>query len=279
MKNEFFFNNIKIALDSEPDPAFARRARIILQGLELSGTEKILDVGCGRGFYLKTLGSWSQNLRIYGVDLNQEYLNVSKNFLEGKFISLIKADVTDLPLKDDFFDRVIASEILEHVNDDQKAIAEIYRVLKPGGWAMITVPNKKYPFFWDPLNWLLEKVFNWHVPSKIWWLAGIWADHQRLYKRQDLEKLLQKKGFIIEKFWSCTHFCFPFSHFFLYGIGKNLVERGFCSGFDRFSSKKKSSWANKFFLWPIRKIDGLNNDSQNCESSVNLIWRIRKPKG
>ncbi len=162
---------------------------------------------------------------------------------------LIKADATNLPFSDKTFDRVIASEILEHIPNDQKAISEIYRVLKPGSIAMITVPNKNYPFFWDPLNWLLERIYSWHVPSNIWWLAGIWADHERLYDENGLKNKLEKVGFKIEKVWYSTHFCFPFSHFLLYGIGKNLVEKGLAQNFSRFSKTLHGSIFKEIVLF------------------------------
>lgn len=273
MKKSSWVNKI---LSSEPDPAFARRAKIIFENLDISGKEKILDIGCGRGFYLKVLYSCFPKLKLYGLDLNQEYLNYAKRILAKKSVQLIKAEATNLPFGNNFFDRVIASEILEHLKDDQGAIKEIYRVLKPEGIALITVPNRNYPFFWDPINWLLEKFFNFHFPSNIWWLAGIWADHQRLYDEKKLREKLKKAGFKVEKTWLATQFCFPFSHFLFYGLGKNLIERGFFSDFNRFLYQPKQSLLNKILLWPIRKIDQLNEKNSQNKLSVNIIFKAKK---
>jgi SAM-dependent methyltransferase len=52
----------------------------------------------------------------------------------------IKLDVTDLKFENNFFDFVLCSHVLEHVPDDKKAMRELYRVLKPGGWAILQVP-------------------------------------------------------------------------------------------------------------------------------------------
>lgn len=260
----------------EPDPAFGRRARIILENLDLSGKEKILEIGCGRGFYLKTLINLWPNLMITGLDLNEKYLNIARQFVNNQKVKLIQGDAISLPFANQSFGRIIATEILEHIPDDQKAISEMYRVLKPGGIAMITVPNKNYPFFWDPLNWLLERIFNCHIPAHIWWLAGLWADHQRLYNKDDLKTKLTQAGFKIEENWQATHFCFPFAHFLLYGIGKNIVEKGLLKSFNRFKIKPKRSWLNLIFLWPLRKIDQQNEKNQNFSSSVNIILKIIK---
>jgi len=275
MKN--YLRQVDQILKFEPDPAFARRARIIFENLDQKGNEKVLEVGCGRGFYLNALSRCFPKLKITGIDLSPERLDKARDFIGQSRVELLQADVTSLPFKNNSFDRIIAAEILEHVKDDQRAISEIYRVLRPGGLVMITVPNKDYPFLWDPLNWVLEKIFNWHIPSNIWWLAGIWADHVRLYDRDDLITKFKKVGFKIRKIWRATHFCFPFSHFLLYGLGKNLVEKGLLENFNRFRTDKPSFF-NKIVLWPIRKVDEWNERvlGKSAEVFVNLILKVQK---
>lgn len=287
-----YLEKINKILEEEPDPAYKRRARIIFENLELKGNEKVLEVGCGRGFYVKTLNEVWPKLDITGVDLNEKYLSVAKKFVNDDKVKLIKADATDLPFKDKSFDRIICSEVLEHIPDDQKAISEMHRVLKPGGIVIITVPNKNYPFFWDPVNWISERIFKKHLPADIWWLAGIWADHVRLYDEGEIRDKVEKPafappirrasagekkvGFKIEKVWYSTHYCLPFSHFLFYGIGKNLVEKGVCGSFNRFGKNRKQSLLNKFLLLPIRVVDRLNIKG-NYNSCLNLIFVIRKP--
>ncbi len=272
MKN---FSKVEEWLEDEPDPAFARRARIIFDNLNLSGNKKVLDVGCGRGFYLKVLAFCWPGLDLYGLDLKQKYLETAKHFLGKTPVHLLNGDATAMPFPDNFFDRVIASEILEHLKDDNKAIEQIYRVLRPGGIALITVPNKNYPLLWDPANWLLEKLFKVHLPSNIWWLAGIWADHQRLYGKKEIEEKLKATGFKIYKTWLATCYCFPFSHFLLYGLGKNLVEKGFLSNFNRFSTETKPSRLRQIFLLPLKAIDRLNK-AKDSHTSVNIIMKAKK---
>lgn len=271
-----YLRNLEETLQFEPDPAFARRARIIFENCELTGKEKVLEVGCGRGFYLKNFKKIWPDLNLTGIDLNEKYLKVASGFISNSQVKLLQADVTSLPFKDDTFDLVIASEILEHIENDEQAIAEIFRVLKPKGVVLITVPNKNYPFFWDPPNWLLERIFKTHLPSKIWWLSGIWADHVRLYDKKELEKKLEREGFAIERVWFATSYCFPFSHFLFYGIGKNLVEKKFFGSLNRFGHSPKSSLFSKILLTPVKFVDSFNSDNAENLPSMNIICKARK---
>jgi ubiquinone/menaquinone biosynthesis C-methylase UbiE len=59
---------------------------------------------------------------------------------------LVLMSAEHLAFKDDLFDIVLLIEVLEHVKDDRKALEEIHRVLKPGGLAILTAPNKLFPF-------------------------------------------------------------------------------------------------------------------------------------
>lgn len=265
----------KLLLAGEPDPAFARRAKIIFANLALAPGQKILDAGCGRGFYLRALWELEPRLKIYGVDLNPQYLAVAQKTIGDAAVKLMTGDLTCLPFADNFFDRIIASEILEHIANDQRALEELYRVLKPGGKLILTVPNQNYPFAWDPINWILEKTFKRHIPANIWWLAGIWADHVRLYSLDNLKTKVVETGFKIKKFWLATHYCFPFAHFLLYGLGKNLVERGWFADCNRFVWPKKENFPSRVLLFPFKAVDGLNR-KENKSSSVNLIFLLTK---
>ena len=159
---------------------------------------------------------------------------------DDKRINIKQGSIYKLPYRDNYFDFVICSEILEHLSDDKKALLEVERVLKPSGFLIITVPNYNFPFLWDPLNWILMRFFNTHINKDLWWLAGIWADHERLYTTDEIINVV-KKHFKILEMRQFISWCWPFSHFLLYGIGKNLVENLGFSQFSRFNFKKKSS--------------------------------------
>ena len=54
----------------------------------------------------------------------------------------VKADILDLPFEDESFDVIFCNHVLEHIEDDRKAMSELYRVMKKGGWGILQVPMK-----------------------------------------------------------------------------------------------------------------------------------------
>lgn len=254
-------------LKAEIDPAFAKRAEFIFQEIEKSKPKKILDGGCGRGFYVKAISLYKFPKEIHGVDINKIYLAKARQSCNDKRVRLKEISIYDTKYPSNFFNFIICSEVLEHLDDDKKALAELKRMLKPNGSLIITVPNYNFPFLWDPLNWLLMKLFNMHVNKNIWWLAGIWADHERLYSKESLIKLVEKQNFTVNKTQQIIHYCWPFSHFLLYGIGKNLVERIGIRIFNRFNfrEKDKASLIAKIFNLPSRF------DNEACHKSFVCI--------
>jgi ubiquinone/menaquinone biosynthesis C-methylase UbiE len=102
----------------------------------------ILDLGCGTGSMLELLTRRDQ--RVVGLDLRPEGLRKMRRKLPE--VWLLQAEATNLPLMDGAFDAVLALDILEHV-DDQRLLAEVQRVLRPGGLAIISVPAM--PWLWS----------------------------------------------------------------------------------------------------------------------------------
>lgn len=97
--------------------------------------KEVLDLGCGTGFFSVALKNKGASL--FCADTSQEALNmVRSKGLENTFL----AKAASLPFAGDKFDTVIALDVLEHLEDDQRAVCEIFRVLKPGGTLLVTVP-------------------------------------------------------------------------------------------------------------------------------------------
>lgn len=264
---------LKNLLKNEIDPAFAKRAEFIFKEIRKRKPKRILDAGCGRGFYVYALSMLSFPKEICGIDIKEEYLKVAKQNCIDKRVQLQQTSIYNLPFPDEYFDCVISSEILEHLKDDGKALQELKRVIRKNGILLITVPNYNFPFLWDPINWILMRIFNTHINKNIWWLAGIWADHERLYTKKQLLSIIDKY-FKIHKANVLTHWCWPFTHFILYGIGKNLVERLGCNTFNRFNVKenrKLSQLLAKFFALPT-SLDSV----LKTKSGVNIAVLAQK---
>ncbi|MEC4684611.1 MAG: class I SAM-dependent methyltransferase [Nitrospirota bacterium] len=98
---------------------------------------KVLDVGCHTGdmfFFLKDIAS-----ELHGLDVNANALKVARNRYDAKTtLCNLRAP---LPYKENYFDVVIASEIIEHIPDTDAFLDNLYRVMKPGGYLMLTTPN------------------------------------------------------------------------------------------------------------------------------------------
>jgi len=285
-KKNPILSKLDLLLENTHDQALRRRAKYIIENLNLQGNEKVLDAGCGDGYYLKLLLNLYPDLEIYGIDIDTKALNVAyKNLAEelnSKKLSITKKSINELGFEDNFFDACFSTEVLEHVPDDLDALKEVKRVLKPGGIYIFTVPNYNFPFMWDPINFVLQKFFGTHIKSGFF--AGIWNQHIRLYTIDNLVEKCFSAGFMIEKIKAVTHYSLPFNHYAL-NMGArilhdtNLISKD--SDFNKFqmknSKKKKSLSLINFYNFLVNLVDYKNNKIDSSYSSVSLFFKIKKP--
>lgn len=154
--------------------------------LDIKDGDLILDAGCGNGRH-----SWETCKRnrstIVAFDINREDLQNNKWMLDElkkqndakSEYHLIVGDVTKLPFKDGSFDKIICSEVLEHVPDDKGATEELVRVLDKDGAIGISVPHH----FAESICWKLSKAYY-----------GFPGGHIRIYKTQQLLDLATSTG-------------------------------------------------------------------------------------
>jgi SAM-dependent methyltransferase len=117
--------------------------------LDLRPGMTVLDLGCGEGRH--AFEAYRRGASVIAVDRGQSEVETTKRWLgaiaeageapEDGRAEVVRGDLTALPVPDASVDRVMASEVLEHIPDDVTAIAEIARVLKPGGRVAVTVPR------------------------------------------------------------------------------------------------------------------------------------------
>lgn len=162
---------------------FVARREVCLQFMSgiVPKDAQILDVGCGTG---KGQDSFSQFGLVYGVDYSNEALEFCK---ERGLTRIARADAEALPFQSDTFDMVVSLDTIEHVPDDYKAVSEIRRVLKPGGYFVMNVPA--YMWLWGPHDVALM--------------------HKRRYSRTMVRKLFQESGLKVERITYHIFFLFP----------------------------------------------------------------------
>jgi len=169
-----------------------RRLDLINRYAPLAG-KRILDAGCGLGMYVRAFLRFSDE--VYGVDIDPEKVAEASRELprygRGTPRPYYVASAEALPFPDSFFDVVLSNEVLEHLGDDRKSVAEACRVLKPGGRLVIFVPNRLWLFETHGIYWRGEYRFG-NFPL-VNWLPDRWrnnlAPHVRVYTRKSLRAL------------------------------------------------------------------------------------------
>lgn len=114
----------------------------VVRRLNLPKDARILEAGTSTGTNLRLLGELGYD-HVQGVDVSDEAIRYCAAKQLG---NVTKGDLCQLPFAAGVFDLVIASDVIEHLDDDRQATREILRVLKPGGHALITVPA--FPCLW-----------------------------------------------------------------------------------------------------------------------------------
>lgn len=150
--------------------------------LGLRPGDRVIDMGCGAGRHAFEMYRRGADVVAFDQDAD-ELANVLELFgamkaagevPDGAEADIKEGDALDLPFADGEFDRVVASEVLEHIHDDHRAITELVRVLRPGGTMAITVPR-----------WLPE-VINWRLSDDYHNTRGghirIYTDHELRWK-------------------------------------------------------------------------------------------------
>jgi SAM-dependent methyltransferase len=148
---------------------------------------RVLDLGCGEGRH--AFEAFRRGASVLAVDWGAPEVSTTLTWLRaiaaageapaGASAGVVRGDLRALPVPDASVDRVIASEVLEHIADDRTAIAEIVRVLRPGGRVAVTVPR----YGPERICWALSDAY--HANE---------GGHLRIYRGDQLWEALARAG-------------------------------------------------------------------------------------
>ena len=107
----------------------------------------LFDGGAGSGEFLRRalVAGFANNVIALEFDAHN-FKRLQENFGDDPRARLIRGSLLEIPLEDESVDMVMSTQVIEHIQDHEKAAAELCRILKPGGYALITVPHPPEPF-------------------------------------------------------------------------------------------------------------------------------------
>jgi SAM-dependent methyltransferase len=160
--------------------------------LGVQAGDLVLDAGAGFGRHAFALARHGANVvaldyaqgEVAGTRATFAAMAEAGEIAEERFVGGLQGDATQLPFADSSFDRVITSEVLEHIQADTMAITEFARVLKPGGTFAATVPT----WFPEKINWMLSDQY--HAPQAV-------GGHVRIYSATELKAKLRSAGLAV----------------------------------------------------------------------------------
>jgi len=214
-------------------PRYLLRKYAALKLLKNIPEGKALDVGCGAGDMCETL--YHQGFTVKGIDYSEDAIALChyrlKDLLESKKILFTNEKIDQIS---ETFDLIIMMEVLEHIEDDAKALEKIHELLNPGGHLIISVPAHKKNF--GPSDE--------HV------------GHYRRYDKKEFIQLLQSYNLTVLKLWS---YGVPLANMteqirnmiFAKASNKGKEEMTKQSGIDRKLESRFKFLLNNFFLYPF----------------------------
>jgi arsenite methyltransferase len=144
-----------------------RRRRLVRAALGATAGDRILDVGCGPGFYCaELLEEVGPDGRVVGLDMSSQMLVLAeRRCARYDTVEFREAEATALPVEDAAFDGAICVQVLEYVRDVPAALAELHRVVRPGGRVVV----------WD-VDWA---TVSWHSgdPDRMARVMRAWDEH------------------------------------------------------------------------------------------------------
>ena len=175
----------------------------------------LLDVGCGTGLNCSVLSKFG---KVFGADPSPEALSFARS---RQLENLLSSKAEDLQFPNEMFDVLTSLDVLEHTDDDLLALGEMWRVMKPGGMLVVTVPA--YGFLWSEHDEALN--------------------HRRRYTAHELRNKLTNAGFEVQR--STYFITLLFFPIFFMRIWQNLTKKSLEAKTSHFILPK---WLNSLLI-------------------------------
>ena len=177
-------------------PRHELRERLLLDLFLSAGPgPEVLNAGAGQGTLSQTLTELG--FEVTSTDVSAEAVERLRERVPGP---ALEADLTSLPFEDESFDAAVLGEVLEHIDDDRRALSEVARVLRPQGVLALSVPAN----------------------PKLYGASDVWAGHVRRYSRPDLLDACTAAGFRVRR---CLGWGFPVSRLYHRHLYERYLDR------------------------------------------------------
>ena len=161
-----------------------------------------LDAGSGNGSLSLKIGK--KGINVIGIDASDEFISYARKMAESTnlkgSVMFRKGNILQTGWENSSFDAVVSGEVLEHLEQDNHAVQEFNRILRKGGYCIVTVPAN--PNLWD--------------------INDDFSEHFRRYNKNELEKMFEQNGFTIEQ---CNYWGFPLVRLFHQTIYLPIINR------------------------------------------------------
>ncbi len=182
-KDEYFSELVQL---EERNFWFQARNKLILWALSryFPHAKNFMEIGCGTGFVLSSIRSTRSDIKLSGSEISSEGLGFAARRSPG--VELFQMDARSIPFVEEF-DVVGAFDVLEHINQDQLVIDQMYQSIKHGGGILLTVPQHDF----------------------LWSRTDVHACHVRRYSKKDLLSKVQAAGFTLIRSTSFVSILLP----------------------------------------------------------------------
>ena len=216
------------------------QAKDIMNALSIEPGDLLLDFGCGSGYMTVEMAKLAQ--KTYGIDIVDYVETIRIPEILKDRLEFIKTSGTKLPFQGNFFNKILASEVLPMIPDPTQFLIEMKRVLKPGG-LLVIVNGGGHPVIKEAfekkalLLRILIKIYSGRIPNSYEAYCSILQNsfktaQNHFFEEQDIRELIQENYFDVESIdytpghWAGTYF--SWSQFLLYlKTGRTLSQRGF----------------------------------------------------